>query len=324
MTRVSVVITAYNRAHLIGHTLDSVLAQTYRDLEIIVVDDGSTDDTPEVLATYGESIRVLRQQNAGQPEARKAGIRVAHGDHIAFVDSDDLWLPTKLEKQMARLSESRDLAWIYCDAEVFDSSRGQVLYNFSQINPPHRGWVGCQLLLRDFIPSPTPVIRRDVFEEIGYLQASDWSRHGEDWDIWLRIAAQHPVEFIPEVLARYRVHRGAMTQSEDIRAVHQDRVEVIERAVAFAPHVYGPVHRQALAALCLHTGRRLAVAGKASEARAMFKQAIRLSPGSTTAYAHWLASLTGQSALQGIARLTLWLRGKWNDARRALADVRKG
>jgi glycosyltransferase involved in cell wall biosynthesis len=321
---VSVVITTYNRAHLIGQTLDSVLAQTYRDFEIIVVDDGSTDETPAVLAGYGESILVLRQQNAGQPEARKAGIRAAQGDFVAFVDSDDLWLPTKLDKQMARLSESKDLAWIYCDAEVFDSSISKVLYHFGQINPPHRGWVARQLLLRDFIPSPTPVIRRDVFEQIGYLQASDWSRHGEDWDMWLRIAAHHAVEYIPEVLARYRVHSGAMTQREDISAVHEDRTGVIERAVAFAPQVYGRMRKQALAALCLHTGRRLALAGNAREAQAMFRRAMRLTPGSTTAYAHWLASLTGQSALQGIARLMFWLRGIWNGARRASADWHKG
>ena len=96
MPMVSVIIPTYNRADLVSETIDSVLAQSYRDFEVIVVDDGSTDASGEVLARYGEQIRVVLQENAGEAVARNAGIRVASGEYVGFLDSDDIWLPPKL------------------------------------------------------------------------------------------------------------------------------------------------------------------------------------------------------------------------------------
>jgi len=100
---VSVIIPAYNATAFLGETLDSVLAQTYPNLEIIVVDDGSTDDTPDLLGSYGDRIRVLRQANSGQATARNHGAREAHGELLAFLDSDDLWDPDKIARQVELL-----------------------------------------------------------------------------------------------------------------------------------------------------------------------------------------------------------------------------
>jgi len=324
MPQVSVVIPTYNRATLIGETLDSVLAQTYCDFEIIVVDDGSTDNTSAIINTgYKDLVRYIRQENAGQATARNTGIRIANGTYIAFLDDDDLWLPHKLARQMPLFESNPATVWVYCDAQVFDDITGQPLHNFSQINPPHVGQVASHLLQRDFIASPTPIIRRDIFEKVGYFDESDQLRRREDWEMWLRLAVTCAVDYVPEVLARYRVHSGRVAQTESPYEVHQSRVAVIERAVAFAPQIYGPVRVQAMAALCLFTGRQLALAGQPVQARQMFAQAIRWQPALISAYSHWLLSWLGSGMLKKTARVMSRLRSYWYQIRLANAAKRK-
>jgi glycosyltransferase involved in cell wall biosynthesis len=310
MPRVSVVIPTYNRAALIRETLDSVLAQTIGDSEVIVVDDGSTDDTATVIATYGSRVLYLHQENAGQAAARNRGIRAAGAEYIAFVDDDDLWLPAKLEKQLAGLLAHQDSTWAYCDAQVFDGATSQALHNFSQINTPHAGQVAPALLARDFIASPTPVVRRDVFAEVGYFDESALLKRREDWDMWLRIAAHHPIVYLPDVLARYRYHGQNAARAEDPWTVHRSRTAVIERAVSFAPAVYTPAQAQAMAALSLYTGRQFALAGNARDARTMFAQAIHWQPHLAVAYLQWAITLPGPLVLRTIAHATLRARDK--------------
>jgi glycosyltransferase involved in cell wall biosynthesis len=306
MPRISVVIPTYNRANLISETLDSVLSQTVNDIEVIVVDDGSTDATPAVVSSY-QRVRYLHQANAGQAAARNAGIRMAMGEYIAFVDDDDLWLPNKLAQQLDCL-HAESAAWVYCDALVFDGTSGQPLHRFSQINTPHNGHVGAQLLIRDFIASPTPMVRRDVFDRVGLFDASPLLRRREDWEMWLRIAAHYPLSYIPEPLARYRSHEQTATRSEDIWTVYRSRTSVIDRAVAFAPELYTPSRCHAMASVCLFTGRQFALAGDAKSARAMFARAIEWQPRCYSAYPQWLITLIGPSLLKRTARLMLQAR----------------
>jgi glycosyltransferase involved in cell wall biosynthesis len=292
MPKVSVVIPAYNRADLIGETLDSVLAQTFRDFEIVVVDDGSTDGTPAVLARYTDhNVRVIRQENQGEGAARNTGIGAARGDYIALVDSDDLWVPVKLERQMTVLNQRPNLMWVYSDAFVFDSNTGKRLFSFSERGCQYAGDVARELLLRDFIASPTPVIHRSVFQELGMF---NYDHRDSDWDMWLRIAAKYPVGLVPEALAGYRLHSGSISQKSGVLLAHQYHVATIERAVKFAPDVYGSVKRQALAAEYLRTGAGLAREGDLTKARKMFLRTIRLSPGTLSVYPRLVASLFGQ------------------------------
>lgn len=291
MPQVSVVIPAYNRGNLICETLDSVLTQTYRDFEVIVVDDGSTDDTPSVLAQYAERVHVIRQENKGEGAARNAGILVAQGDYIAFIDSDDLWVPTKLERQMALLTNSSPLVWVYSDAYVFDSQTKRVLYSLGQRSRQYEGHVARQLLLNCFVASPTPVIRRSVFDIVGLFNHNP---RDSDWDMWLRIGARHPIRKIPEALAGYRLHKDSISQQSSPMFAHRYHINTIEQAVAYAPDVYGPVHRQALAAAHLRTGAALAREGDLSQARRMFWRTILLSPGMLPAYLRLVATLSGR------------------------------
>lgn len=293
MPQISVVIPTFNRAALIGETIDSVLAQTFQDFEIIVVDDGSTDNTATVIANYGSSVKYLYQENAGQAAARNAGIRAAQGQYVALLDSDDLWLPLKLERQVSCLLSSGGCSWVYCDADRFVGHGEGAVGRRHRSSRAGGGWIAQQLLLESSIASPTPVVHRSVFAQVGLFEESKLLRNREDWDMWLRIAAQYPVAYVPIVLARYRIHSARATQAESPWTVHQSKLAVIERAVAFAPDVYGPVRSRALAAQHLETGNRLAAQGRLPAARRMFWQAIRWWPPTLPVYPRLLATLLG-------------------------------
>ncbi len=321
MPRVSVVIPTYNRAGLIRETLDSVLAQTYRDLEVIVVDDGSTDETPTILGMYEHDVRVriIRQSNQGEGAARNTGIGVAGGEYVAFLDSDDIWRADKLERQLAILVDSPGQAWVYSDAYVFDHNTREVLYVIGQRVPQYDGLVARELLMVDFVPSPTPVVRRAVFDVVGSfdytlgandataganVQSGGWSRPWcTDWDMWLRIAATCPVRRDPQALAGYRLHATMLSRYQSAMAMHHYRIATIERAATFAPSVYGPLRRRAVAAQCVRMGRTLTDRGELLGARAMFVEAIRHFPGRLEAYPRLLATLLGRRIVSGLTEL---------------------
>ncbi len=206
MPRVSVIIPIFNRADLISESIESVFVQTYRDFEIVVVNDGSTDNTLEVLSKYeGDNVRIINQKNQGQGIARNTGIKASKGELIAFLDSDDLWLPAKLARQVELFDADPNLVWCYSDAMCFSDKTNHDLYPFSYRNKPYKGQVARYLLLKCFIPTLTVVVRRSVLNEVGLFCNLPTK---EDWDLWLRIAANYPVRRVPEVLARYRMHEG--------------------------------------------------------------------------------------------------------------------
>lgn len=184
---VSVVIPAFNAAWCVRKAVDSVLAQTYRDFELIVVDDGSTDDTPQVLAQYGDAIHVVRQSNRGMGGARNAGIRAATGEFLAFLDSDDWWLPQKLERQVALMRQSPKVGFSSCAARVQDPEGREV--NLWKCP----GWKGAFIVHlfssgADVPGSSSAVIaRRQLVLDAGGFDES--LRGAEDPDLWMRLAA---------------------------------------------------------------------------------------------------------------------------------------
>ncbi|MBX3012079.1 MAG: glycosyltransferase [Caldilineaceae bacterium] len=306
MPLVSVIIPTYNRADLIQKTLDSVLAQTYPQIELIVVDDGSTDNTEQVVGEYDNgSVQYIRKANGGEASARNWGIRAAKGKYIACLDSDDLWQPLKLAHQVAALEQSQ-AAWVYCDAELFDGATGKVIGLYSQQHYPYQGSIAPKLLLDDFIACPSPLIRRDVFERVGYFNESNILRMRSDWEMWLRIAACYSVVYLSQALARYRVHAGSASQQEDVLKLHQSQVQVLEQALLYAPAVYGPVRQAAFTAQYIRTGRSLIGQGKSAEARKMFAQAIRSSPTQFQAYPFLLTTFLGQSSIKRLIALNRW------------------
>ena len=213
---VSVVIPVYNGERFVAEAIDSALAQSLSNLEIIVVDDGSTDGTSRTLATFGSRIRVHRQANRGVASARNAGAGQARGSYIAFLDADDVWLPDKLERQMP-LFASPGVALVYSGVRVVDSA----LRALREVEPPAPRDALLHTLCVESSPLPltmTGVVRREVFEELrGFDERLSTSA---DADFVCRIALHHELERIAEPLALYRQHGTQMHLN--VRAMERD------------------------------------------------------------------------------------------------------
>lgn len=211
---VSVVIPAYNAAWCVRRAIDSVLAQTYRDFELLVIDDGSTDDTPSVLLGYGTAIRIIRQPNGGLSSARNAGIRAARGDFVAFLDADDWWLPRKLELQVELLRSQPELGFCSSAARVQDAE-GQLLGIWVC---PDIGEAFIADLFRsngDVAGSGSAVMaRRELFSQVGGFDET--LRSLEDIDMWMRLAAITKYGCIPEPLTVILKSPGSMSRNLDV------------------------------------------------------------------------------------------------------------
>lgn len=234
---VSAIIPAYNSAELIRASIDSALSQRGVVLEIIVVDDGSTDDTWRVLQSYGDAVRSIRQSNQGAYAARNHAAAVAVGEWLAFLDADDIWADDKLAKQL-HLAEPH-VGLIYSDCRQLDTS-GRVSGRTSDAADLADGKIFDQLLVDNFIATSTVLIRRSVFQELGGFATTITGC--ADWDMWLRYAVSgREVRVHPDALASYRWHQGQMSKS--FAARQQNRLEVIRRAVNLARRLGRPVSR---------------------------------------------------------------------------------
>jgi len=210
---VSVVIPAYNYARYLGAALDSVLSQDYPPIEIVVVDDGSTDNTREVVAAYGERVRYLFQENAGLPAARNAGIKAAQYPFIAFLDADDMWLPGMLRRIMETYAQLSEEFGLIAGKRILTDQEGKVIESKRKEVSP-----GGEVTVRDLIFrsrfSPSSVVtRRAVFENCGYFDTE--LRSTEDRDMWIRIAARWRVHLIGEPLIYVRTHANNMSKNAD-------------------------------------------------------------------------------------------------------------
>jgi glycosyltransferase involved in cell wall biosynthesis len=244
MNRVTTLIPVYNGAQYVGNAIRSVLAQSHPDVEVIVIDDGSTDDTPQVLSQFGDAIRVLRQQNSGHVRSRNNGARIATGNWLAFLDADDEWEPTKLASQLALADESVGL--VYTDRRNIGETHR--IWEFgSQFNTLWDGDIFEPLLFGNFVTVSSAVIRREWFERLSGFDAD--LLVCEDWDMWLRFAgAGGRTAVCREPLTRYRWHADSMTYNQ--QRMCDGRLKVVERALASArgrqlPHA---VARRSLAA----------------------------------------------------------------------------
>ncbi len=205
---VSVVTASYNMGGYIAETLDSLLGQDYPHVESIVIDDGSTDDTAQVLERYAGDprVRVVRQANAGQTVAKNHGIREARGEFIAFCDADDVWEPHKLSRQIPRFREGDDIAVVYSLISCMDGG-GRPTPCFKMEH--FEGRVTAPLLIDNFIPFPSVVVRASVLREMGGFDES--LSMSIDYDLWLRISVKYRFALVPEKLARYRLWAGQMS-----------------------------------------------------------------------------------------------------------------
>lgn len=203
MSKVSVIIPTFNREEYISDTIQSVLDQTYKDFEIIVVDDGSTDNTRKKLEQFNSKIKIIKQKNSERAVSRNNGVRNASGEYIAFLDSDDLWVKDKLEKQVEILDNDKNYILVYGKSLRINEKSQNIKFAKRQTEG-FTGNVFEKLLMRNFIVSATPMVRRECFDltqgfESKYIPY-------EDWEYWLRFSLLGKFFFLPKTLAYYRVH----------------------------------------------------------------------------------------------------------------------
>lgn len=224
--KVSVIVTCYNYGHYLAGCLDSILAQTFEDFEVIVVDDGSTDDTPHQIQPYlsrDDRIQYIRTTNEGQASAKNTGIRNACGEFVAFLDADDLWHPEKLKKQLV-LFEDSSIGVVFSRMEFIDEEgRAIVSPEPSGYLTPQYGGVTDHLLFDNFVPFSSSMVRRECLENYGGFDES--LAMGIDWDLWLRFSLHCQFAYVDEPLLRYRVgHAGQMSKKLEVRQKCSDLI----------------------------------------------------------------------------------------------------
>jgi glycosyltransferase involved in cell wall biosynthesis len=312
--RVSVIIPAYNSERYIGESLQSVVDQTYRDYEVIVVDDGSTDNTKaRALAVHGP-INYIQQSNQGPAAARNTGIDAARGELICFLDADDSWASDKLQAQVEFIDRNPGVGLVFSDEKEFDdvgvtcvsllskSAYHAELTAGSILKEPFQ-----KLLQENFIPTSTVMARTACFKTTGLFDVA--LRGPEDRDMWSRIAVYFPIACIPRVLGAKRV--VASSVSRDVETTLRSRIRLWTKARTLFPELT-PVRtvNALLAPTYVQLGFVLLRKNKAGEARALGWKALRVS---RDPYESFLAaslvffSFTGRAFADSMFRTKRWL-----------------
>jgi glycosyltransferase involved in cell wall biosynthesis len=202
---VSVVIPNYNYGRFLSEAVESVLAQTYPCHEIIVVDDGSTDESLEILAKYEGKVRVIEQKNCGVGIARNTGVENSTGDLIAFLDADDHWEKDKIERQIQQFLEDQEVGLVSCGMREFDR-QGEILHHYLS---DQKGWIAEKIVafnVEIVVSGSAIVVRRDIFERAGGFDERKELHPSEDWEFFYRVASISKIAFVPELLVNYRNH----------------------------------------------------------------------------------------------------------------------
>ena len=219
---VSVVIPTYNSADFVAQAVQSVLDQTYRHFEIIVVDDGSTDETRLVLHQFDNRLKYLYQENRGPSAARNTGIKAAKGEYISFLDADDLWFPNKLQVQLEFMQQHKEIGLAFSDLDEFGHTENEgqrsLLSKFffyaDLLSQKSLDDAFKKLLIENFIMTSTTISRRKSFAKAGLFEET--LKVVEDREMWLRIAANFQIACIPVIVGKKRVHSTNISQNDEL------------------------------------------------------------------------------------------------------------
>lgn len=220
MEKVSVVIPVFNQEKYIKECVESVLSQTYRAVEVVVVDDGSTDRTAAILRSYEGKIRYIRQENKGAAAALNKGIKESRGEFIAWLSSDDVYLPTKLEEQLLFFKQNPNAALVYTDFYIIDG-RGKIVKEAKSSYFPNKKELIFNLLKRNFINGSSVVIRKRCLEKVGFFDES--MKLHADGNMWFRLLKHYRFGHVPKFLLKYRQHQS--NASKDIKNMKKFRYE---------------------------------------------------------------------------------------------------
>lgn len=260
---VSVIIPTYNCARYITEAIESVLNQTCKDFEIIIIDDGSTDNTGNIINDYIEknyTIKYFYQKNKGPAAARNNGLSKARGEYIAFLDSDDIWLPEFLHKLVSKIESNPETGFIYCGC-LFVSAEREIIPDYIRRNYFVRGNIVLDLFCNYFLMTGSVVIRKQCLDKVGYF--NEKLLVGEDYDLFLRVAYHYKADFVNENLFERRVLSNSLSR-KDFKLDARNDLETLKRFVKEHADFYIS-HRKIISARladyyfsfgykCLHNG----------------------------------------------------------------------
>ncbi len=294
---VSVVLPTYNRASLLPRAIESVVRQSFCDWEIVVVDDGSTDDTQELLSDYGRRLGErwvsIRQENRGSSAARNRGIDACRGRYVAFLDSDDEFAPTKLQRQLEVFELRPEIGFVYSDYSILDRGGANHASVFDAKFPLARtvpcesigaGLYRCKGSLFDtllrgyFIATIVGMVRREVLGD--WLRFDEQRRYAEEWLFFLEVARSTPAGFVDEPLSIHHYTEGSLARSNVYRNLLESRelLHSILRRFADLDRGQRSIVRRQLAQACRRLGFAARRRGRARDALAFFAEAARRRP----------------------------------------------
>lgn len=276
---VSVIIPTYNSGKFVTRAVQSVLEQSYPHHEVIVIDDGSTDATKDVLHEFDGHITYLYQQNSGPSAARNAGIKVARGEYICFLDADDLWTPNRLEVQLAFMEDHRDIGLVFSDFEEFDADEtfrksflAEKMFRPDIVSQIPIREAFTKLVIENFIPTSTVMVRRECFQKAGLFDERFLLRH--DRDEWLRISAYFGIACLPKILCKKRKHDSNI--SRDREGTIRFLIKVFEKNRFLFPDLAPTaVWKKQLAKSYLGLGYHLLYKNEKKEARQVAFHSLR-------------------------------------------------
>ncbi len=267
MTKVTVAIASYNMANYLPEAIDSALAQDHDDVQIVVVDDGSTDDTREVVSRYKRKVRYHYQENAGVANAYNRALEMAKGEYVHFLDADDILTPSTIGRLAALLDESPSAGFAHGDALVMDAG-GEVTgtrvapssFEGRRLIPSAEAFK--ELLRGCYVATSALTIRKSVLDKVTPFRQK--SVPGEDWDMWLRVAAEYDVAHLPISACYYRVHDASITSAYTVERVMRSHLYTLDTIFGNPTFRYAHLRNYAYACLDRTIAR---VAARARERR---------------------------------------------------------
>ena len=311
MPKVSVIIPTYNYSHFLGEAIRSVLDQTFGDFEIVVVDDGSTDDTKQVASRFADPrIKYIYQENRGVSAARNTGISACCGDYVALLDSDDIWVPQKLELQVKILDSRPEVSAVCSDVNIIDIETGvfiNTLWNNDRRLGPFNPRMSSKKLFRRllsrgcFIHPSSTLFRHVVFDEAGLFDES--LRTHEVWDMSVRVLLRFDMALIDIPLVNYRQHDTSL--SAQWHEMHDDGINVLYKAINTLPLKPGDVQaiKHRMARNNCEYGSGLVVNDMIPLGREKLLTSIKLNPWNIKPYIYLAGSLLGSHIILGIKSL---------------------
>lgn len=292
MSKVSVLVPSYNCAHYLPQALDSALGQTFTDFEILVIDDGSTDNTRAVVEEYRgkapDKVRYIYQENQGLACARNTGLRHAKGEYVALLDADDVWLPTRLEETVKVLDADGSTGIVHANITKI-SEAGEELDTRRRDARYLSGYIFENIFLRKaHVSCPTVLFRKQCCEEVGVFDPGLARLGCEDRELWLRISQKFKIQYIDKVLALYRVSGKSMSQNKE--KMMKARLYVIDKFCPAGGSRQG-LRRKALAKVYRDIGDELLLEKKFSDSRKQYFKSAVLNPVSIWTWINYLKAL---------------------------------